>query len=184
MTLVVMYLSAIVAANLLVAQFGPGISVLNAFLFVGFDLSTRDMLHDQWRGRNLWPRMLLLVTAGSLISAAINWNAANIAIASFVAFLLSGIADALVYRALDRRSRLQRMNGSNLVSAAVDSVAFPALAFGFPLLLSVMIGQFIAKVGGGFVWSLLLKWHEGYTTRRMGADAPGGGGRYEIRGDC
>jgi len=69
MVLVFLYLSAIVAANLLVVAFGPGMSILNAFLFIGFDLSTRDALHDRWRGRNLWPRMLLLVATGSAISA-------------------------------------------------------------------------------------------------------------------
>lgn len=151
MVLVFLYLSAIVAANLLVVAFGPGMSILNAFLFIGFDLSTRDALHDRWRGRNLWPRMLLLVATGSAISAVINWQAANIAIASFAAFLLAGIADALVYRTLDTRPRVLRMNTSNVVSAMVDSVAFPALAFGFPLLLPIMAGQFVAKVGGGFI---------------------------------
>ena len=29
------YLTAIVAANLLVAAFGPGIAIVNAFLFIG-----------------------------------------------------------------------------------------------------------------------------------------------------
>lgn len=156
MTLVILYLAAIVAANLLVAAFGPEISILNAFLFIGLDLSSRDALHERWQGRNLWARILLLVGAGSIISAALNWQAANIAIASFAAFLSAGIADTIVYGAMGNRSRLQRMNGSNLVSAAVDSVVFPALAFGFPLLLPIMLGQFVAKMAGGFVWSLVL----------------------------
>lgn len=154
--LVVLYLAAIVAANLSVAAFGPEASIINAFLFIGLDLSTRDALHERWHGRALWPRMLLLIGAGSALSAALNWQAAQIAVASFAAFLSAGIADAVVYSVMDKRSRLLRMNGSNLVAAGVDSLVFPALAFGLPLLWLIVIGQFVAKVAGGFVWSLLL----------------------------
>jgi len=48
-----------------------------------------------------------------------------------------------------------RVNGSNVVSAAVDSVVFPTLAFG-SFLPWVILGQFLAKVAGGAVWSLIL----------------------------
>lgn len=154
--LIAIYLIAIVAANLSVAAFGPSVSILNAFLFIGLDLTTRDALHEHWHGRALWPRMLALIAGGSVISAALNWQASNIAVASFVAFAAAGIADTLVYHALGSRARLLRVNGSNVVSAAVDSAIFPALAFGFPLLLPIMIGQFVAKVAGGFLWSLIL----------------------------
>lgn len=154
--LIVLYLTAIVAANLLVAQFGPSVTILNAFLFIGLDLTTRDALHERWQGRNLWRNMLLLIGAGSLLSAALNWQAGQIALASFVAFAVSGVVDTLVYKALGERTRLVRMNGSNVVSAAVDSLIFPALAFGFPLMWSIVLGQFVAKVAGGFLWSLVL----------------------------
>ena len=45
---VVLYLFAIVAANLLVARFGPSVTIINAFLFIGLDLTTRDGLHEAW----------------------------------------------------------------------------------------------------------------------------------------
>lgn len=157
--LIVLYLVAIVIANLLVAQFGASISILNAFLFIGLDLSTRDILHERWQGKNLWRNMFILIAIGSLLSALLNWQATPIAIASLVAFGSAGIVDAITYQLLDNKSRLVKMNGSNLVSAAVDSVVFPALAFGFPLLIPIMIGQFIAKVAGGFLWSLVLNYH-------------------------
>lgn len=32
------------------------------------------------------------------------------------------------------------------------SILFPALAFGFPLLIGVMLGQFLAKTVGGALW--------------------------------
>lgn len=154
------YLIAIVAANLLVTQFGPSVAVINAFLFIGLDLTARDHLHEAWKGRGLAWKMALLIGTGSVLSWLLNRNAGQIAVASFVAFACAGIADALVYHALGDKARLLKINGSNVVSAAVDSVVFPALAFGFPLLWAVMLGQFAAKVGGGFVWSLVLR-HKG-----------------------
>lgn len=153
--LIVLYLAAIVAANLLVARFGPAVTVLNAFLFIGLDLTTRDALHEQWQGRQLWPRMAALIAAGSALSWLLNREAGPIALASFVAFACAGAVDAVAYTLLGSRARLVRVNGSNVLSAAVDSLVFPTLAFG-GLLWPVVLGQFAAKVAGGFVWSLLL----------------------------
>lgn len=160
MMLIVLYLAAIVVANLLVAQFGASVTILNAFLLIGLDLSTRDALHEQWQGKGLVWKMAALIATGGALSAFLNWNALPIAIASSVAFLAAGIADTAVYALLGERSKLVKMNGSNLVSAAVDSLVFPALAFGFPLLWGIVLGQFIAKVLGGFLWSLLLSKRE------------------------
>ena len=86
--------------------------------------------------------------------------------ASFVAFALAGAADALGYHKLVRIPRLAKVNGSNLASAAVDSIAFPALAFGFPLQVGVMAGQFIAKVIGGSLWSVVLGWNQSMRIQR------------------
>lgn len=46
---VLIYISALVIANLLVAHFGPWFSPINAFLLIGLDLSLRDYLHDKWK---------------------------------------------------------------------------------------------------------------------------------------
>lgn len=154
--LIVLYFAAIVAANLLVAQFGPSMSIVNAFLLIGLDLTVRDALHERWRGR-VWGRMAALIAAGSGLSYLLNANAGPIALASLIAFGAAGIADTLTYAALGHRARLVRMNGSNVVSAAVDSVVFPLLAFGWPPLWGVMLGQFVAKVAGGAVWSLVMR---------------------------
>ena len=157
MIYVTMYLVAIVAANLLVARFGPSVAVINAFLFIGLDLTARDHLHETWKGQGLVWKMVLLIGTGSLLSWFLNRDAGQIALASFVAFACAGIADAIVYHLLGEKARLLKINGSNVVSAGVDSIVFPALAFGFPLMWGIMLGQFVAKVGGGFVWSLILE---------------------------
>jgi uncharacterized PurR-regulated membrane protein YhhQ (DUF165 family) len=154
--LILAYLLAIIIANLLITQFGPSVAVINAFLFIGLDLTVRDYLHEQWQHRYLWSKMLLLIAAGSLLSWVLNHNAGPIALASFVAFAGAGVADTLVYMLLGKKSRFLKINGSNVASSAVDSLLFPLLAFGFPLLWLIVLGQFIAKVGGGFIWSIVL----------------------------
>jgi hypothetical protein len=156
MILVAVYLAAIVAANLLAAEFGPAITIWNAFFLIGLDLTTRDRLHDRWDGRQLALRMAGLIAAGGLISWVINRDAGPIALASVVAFTLAATCDALVYYRFRERPWLERANASNVVGAAVDSVVFPWLAFG-ALLPWVTLGQFLAKVGGGFLWSLVLR---------------------------
>jgi hypothetical protein len=153
--LVAVYLAAITLANLLVSWLGPAVAPVNAFLLIGLDLTTRDALHDAWRGKHLWPRMLALITAGGLLSLLLG-GAAQIALASCAAFILAGCADAAAYAALGDRARLVRVNGSNVAGAAVDSLAFPLLAFGLPLLWGVVVAQLVAKVAGGLVWSLIL----------------------------
>ncbi|MCB8954648.1 MAG: VUT family protein [Ardenticatenales bacterium] len=159
MIYVLLYLSAIVLANLSVAAFGPGVTIVNAFLFIGLDLTARDRLHDAWRGNQLLPKMAGLIAAGSLLSWLLNRNAGPIALASFAAFAAAASVDALVYQWLDRYPRWLRVNGSNVPSAAVDSLVFPTLAFG-SFLWPIVLGQFLAKTGGGFVWSLILHWAE------------------------
>lgn len=165
MAYVIMYLTAIVLANLSVALLGPGVSVLNAFLFIGLDLTARDHLHDVWRGEGLVWKMAVLITTGSALSFLLNRDAGQIALASLLAFAAAAVVDSVAYHLLWDRPRWQRMNGSNIPSAMVDSIVFPTVAFGFPLLIPVMVGQFLAKVAGGAVWSIVLS----ATSRRLKA---------------
>jgi len=130
---------------------------VNAFVFIGLDLSLRDRLHDAWAGRGLAWRMAGLIGAGSLLSWLLNPATGRIALASCAAFGLAAAADSAVYHFLGGRSFLSRSNGSNVAGAAVDSVVFPYAAFGGFLPL-VVLGQFAAKTLGGFVWSLVIGW--------------------------
>jgi hypothetical protein len=152
---VLAYLGAIVAANLLVATFGPTVVIVNAFVFIGLDLTCRDQLHDAWEGRWLLPKMALLIATGGAISFLLNAAAGQIAVASTVAFSVAAALDGLTYALLGDRVRMVRVNGSNVVGAAADSLIFPTVAFG-ALMPVIVLGQFIAKVTGGFVWSLIL----------------------------
>lgn len=153
--LVLLYLAAIVGANLSVAIFGPWSTIANAFLFIGLDITSRDMLHERWENKNLWLKMALLVGSGSILSWLLNRDAGSIALASLIAFSASGLADTMVYSLMRHSPRMKKVMGSNFVSAAVDSIVFPWVAFGsfMPL---IAAGQFVAKVAGGYLWALLL----------------------------
>lgn len=161
-----MYLIAIMLANLTVGLFGPEWSIVNAFLFIGLDLTARDKLHDAWHGRGLWWKMAALIATGSFLSWILNREIASIAIASFVAFASAGIVDAVVYHFLGGYPRWLRINGSNVPSALVDSIVFPTIAFGGFLPL-ITLGQFAAKVVGGAMWSGIFEIVERLTQRRI-----------------
>lgn len=156
-----LYLAAIVTANLLVTWLGAWITPVTAFASIGLSITTRDTLHDVWEGRGLWWRMTLLIAAGSVLSWLLNRNAGRVALASFTAFIVSGAVDTLVYAALSKWSRFERVNWSNLVSSAVDSVLFPVIAFGWPLDPAIVYGQATAKLGGGLFWILVMMRVEG-----------------------
>jgi uncharacterized PurR-regulated membrane protein YhhQ (DUF165 family) len=169
--LIALYLGAIVAANISIALFGPEVSILNAFLFVGLVLSTRDQLHDLWSNGDRWNKMALLIVTGSALSYAASILLADssippdvvakVAVASCVAFGSAEVVDAVSYEVMKRRSVewLHRVNLSNVISAAVDSVVFVTIAFGWNW--QIAFAQFSAKIAGGFIWSLVIEKYRG-----------------------
>ncbi|MGE5681327.1 MAG: VUT family protein [Bacillota bacterium] len=152
---VIAYLCAIVLANMTVYWFGPISTPINAFFLIGLDLTLRDKLHDKWMDNKLWLKMFMLIAAGSVITFILNRNAGHIALASVISFAAAAFADAIAYTALHKKSFMIRSNGSNLAGSLLDSVLFPTIAFGV-VMPWVILGQFFAKVCGGFLWSLLL----------------------------
>jgi queuosine precursor transporter len=156
MIYIFLYLGAIVAANLIIAEFGPVATILTAFVFIGLDLTTRDHLHEIWHKKGLMWKMGLLIASGSLISYALNRDAGQIALASFIAFAATGAVDTLVYHFLHDRARWVKVNGSNVFGSATDSLIFPTLAFG-SLMPWIVLGQFVAKVLGGALWFSIIE---------------------------
>lgn len=154
---VVLYLLAIVAANLLTARFGAAVSVVNAAVLIGFDMVARDRLHELWAGRRLALRMGALIAVGGCLSWLLVRSAGRVAVASVLAFVCAGVVDAVVYGWARGRgwSWLPRVNGSNLAAAAVDSFVFVLVAFGVSQV-GVAFLQLGAKVAGGLFWSLIL----------------------------
>lgn len=146
------YIIAINAANWLVFAFGPGITPLNAFLLIGLDLTLRDYMHEHL---GMMKIVAISIFAG-VSSYWLNPAGGQIAVASSVSLIMASLADAGVYQRLIRRTWFKKVNVSNAAGAAVDSVIFPLLAFG-ALLPWVVAAQFVAKLAGGFVWSLVLR---------------------------
>lgn len=146
---IALYASAMIAANLLVAAFGPAVIPINAFVFIGLDLVLRDVLQARLKP---W-QMLSLIAATGLLSWALNSAAGHIALASTAAFIAATLADWLVFSKL-RGSWFVRSNGSNVVGAVVDSLVFPLLAFG-ALMPGIVATMVAAKIAGGLFWSVV-----------------------------
>lgn len=149
--LITIYIAAMVIANSLVFLFGPWFSPINAFVLIGLDLTLRDVMHERLSRLQLAG----VIVAGGLITWLVNPGAAQIAIASATAFVAAAAVDWLVYSLLHTRTWLVKSNGSNIAGAAVDSVLFPTIAFGV-LLPHIILLQFMAKIAGGFIWSLVM----------------------------
>jgi uncharacterized PurR-regulated membrane protein YhhQ (DUF165 family) len=147
---VVAYAVAIVLANYLVSIFGPVVTPVNAFVFIGFDLALRNWLNLQL---NKW-QMGAMIFGTGLISYFLNDTMQTIAIASAVSFTLASLVDWAVFNKI-KGEWIKRANISNTAGALVDSIAFPTIAFG-SLMPEIVLLQFLAKVLGGFIWTLLL----------------------------
>ena len=145
------YAIAMTLANLSIATFGVWVSPINAFIFIGLDLALRDWLHIKLK---MWQMGALIASTG-LLTYALNPAAGMIAIASALSFMLAALVDWAVFTKITG-SWFKRANVSNVAGAAVDSIAFPTIAFGV-LMPEIIAMQFFAKVFGGSIWSLVLR---------------------------
>jgi len=148
---IIAYAFAMTAANLLIVKFGVWMSPVNSFFLIGLTLVLRDWLHIRLKA---W-QMALLITASGAITYFLNPAAVHIAIASSVAFSLAALVDWIIF-ATAKGTWFKRSNVSNVAGAAVDSVAFPTIAFGV-LMPEIVLAQFASKIVGGFIWSAILK---------------------------
>lgn len=149
-TAIAIYALAMTAANLSISHFGPWVSPINSFLFIGLDLVLRDFLHQKLKA---WQMGCLIVGTG-LLTYILNPAAGMIAIASAVSFTAASVIDWAVFAKI-AGTWMKRANGSNIAGAAVDSVVFPTLAFGV-LMPQIVAMQFSAKVAGGAFWAYVI----------------------------
>lgn len=159
---IVLYLSAAVAANLIIAASGKppaesAVLVVGAVL-VPIVLVVRDVLHD-WFGPNRWRRaakMFALIAAGAIVSYLANGNAVTVAKASALAFAASEAIDFTVYDLLHLRPWLERSNTSNLLSATTDTLVFMWVLFG-AIPFTLAFSQIMCKIAGGLVYTLIVQ---------------------------
>lgn len=146
----VLYILVIILANLSTTYFGIWITPFNAFFLIGVELVLRDVMHESLSKSS----MLSIVVIAGVISFIINAESKNIAIASFVAIVVSCFVDYYVY-SKTKGKWTKRSNTSNFFSGFTDSLIFPLIAFGFfnPYIFTL---QWLAKFVGGFIWTLLL----------------------------
>lgn len=146
----VFYILVVILANLSTTYFGIWITPFNAFFLIGAELVLRDVMHESLSKT----KMLGIIIIAGFISFIINAESKNIAIASFVAIVVSCFVDYYVY-SKTKGKWTKRSNTSNFFSGFTDSLIFPLIAFGFfnPYIFTL---QWLAKFVGGFIWTLLL----------------------------
>lgn len=113
-----------------------GIMAPSGVLMAGLALVLRDLVQ-----RRLGVRYgLAAIGAGTLLSAAL--APASLVVASTIAFLVSELADFVVYTPLQRRGLVLAVAASSFVGLVADSLLFLWLAFGA---LEFLTGQIIGK---------------------------------------
>jgi queuosine precursor transporter len=137
------YLTTIVAANWLTAEYGLvpigfGLVATAGTYAAGLAFVARDAVQDA-AGR-------LAVLGALAVGGVLSWILASpaLAIASVVAFGLSELADMAVYTPLRKRGYVRAAMASNLVGAVVDTLLFLWLA-GFGLAPLIVAGQIVGK---------------------------------------
>jgi uncharacterized PurR-regulated membrane protein YhhQ (DUF165 family) len=135
------YVATIFAANWAISTFGAvpvgfGLLAPAGVYFAGLAFTLRDLTQETL-GR--WWTVGAIVL-GAALSALVS---PQFAVASGAAFLLSELADFLVYTPLRERNLPAAVAASNIVGLVIDSVLFLSLAFGS---LEFLPGQVVGKL--------------------------------------
>ena len=161
------YLSCVPIANWMIANVGTvcvpqgpclipvgfGLMAPSAVAVMGAALVLRDVVQRSCG--------LLWSILATFLGACLAWAVTNpqIAIASATAFLISELADTLVYTPLQRRGLILAVLASGVVGATIDSLAFLWMAFGS---LDFLAGQIVGKA-----WAIAFASPLIYGARRM-----------------
>lgn len=147
--LILVYILSVTLANLSAATFGIWATPFNAFLLIGLEITSRDVLHS----RITKPQMFGVITVAGVLSFLININTTMIAVASLISVSVACLLDYYVFGKV-KGGWWKKSNTSNVFSSLADSVLFPTIAFGV-LSIPVILAQFTLKVIGGLFWSTL-----------------------------
>ena len=154
------FLACILAANYVTTEYGMvpvgfGLMATAGTYLAGLTFVLRDALQD---AAGNWAVMGLIV-----LGAALSYLVSDpfIALASGVAFLVSEVADLLVYTPLRKRGYIRAAVASNVVGSLVDTVLFLWIA-GFPIQQAIA-GQMVGKLAVTLVVVLAVA---GYRVRR------------------
>ncbi|TMS50413.1 VUT family protein [Mycobacterium sp. DBP42] len=124
---------------------GFGLAAPSGVLLAGAQLTLRDLIHERLgTGRTLGVIGLSAPLTAVVASPAL-------AVASITTFLAAETADLAVYNRLRRREYTTAVLGSNLISAAVDSTLFLAIAFGFTQVATGSVGMTVGKLEASII---------------------------------
>lgn len=149
------YLAALIAANLIVKHFGSHGLWFSSAILIPFDFVCRCIFHETWKGFKLVRNLVVLTLISGIITVAFNYNALNIALASFTGIVAVQVFAGLFYQAFKNKSYLFKVNLSDLVAIIVDSIVFQLVAFK-TVDLSVTGGQILIKIFGGLFWYFII----------------------------
>jgi uncharacterized PurR-regulated membrane protein YhhQ (DUF165 family) len=151
-TLSILYIAAVVAANLLVKHYGPQAAPAIAFVAVAAVLIFRDRFADLVGSRTTSQILqAALIGVGAIATYLLNSDAALIAKASVIAFVASELTEQVLYLLMRNRPWMERAPWAAVPAALVDSVLFITIAFGFSFW--IIAAQFGCKVGGAYLWA-------------------------------
>ena len=157
------YLAALVAANFIVFEYGKTGLIFTAIFLIPFDFVLRAWFHESWKGKQLFARMCVLIATAGVVTYAFNPDTKTIALASMGAFILAQASASIFYQAFIKRGLFLKVNGSDLVGIAIDSLIFQELAFG-AIDFQISLSQTLLKFVGGLFWFWVifkrLKLHE------------------------
>ena len=153
------YIIAVLIANYTATWFIPlpifGMVSVGTLVF-GITFTQRDRVHKY--GRKSVYLMIFIAAIGMVLESlflGVEWR---IVIASFIAIVLSETADTEIYQKLIKRSWMERVIGSNLVSIPLDSILFNIIAFygvfAYGMLVAIIFGEIVAKFATGFIAAL------------------------------
>src|SRR3954470_3901753 len=108
-----LFLAAIVVANLIVNHYGPTVTPYVAFGLIGCDIVVRDRLHLNLSGATRWLAIGSLIAIGLLVTVLLNQNAGPVALASVTAFAAAMVVDTAVFTVASPLSIHKRVNLSN-----------------------------------------------------------------------
>lgn len=129
-------------ANILAFVFGAWITPLNALVLIGADMVLRDRLQYEYG----MVYSLACCGLAGVVTVLMSPAAGMIAAASVVSVVLAGFASAMTFR-VKAGNFFDKAVPANIASAGIDSLIFPAIAFG-SIMLDVSFAQFLAKVVG------------------------------------
>ncbi len=148
-TIAAAFIGCVVGANWALGRYGVvavgfGLAAPAGVYFAGLSFGLRDALHEA--GGKRW--VVTCIVVGAATSYAVEealtvpGGRTSIALASGVAFLVSELADLVVYTPLRSRNWPAAVVASNIVGGVFDSALFLWLAFGS---VDHIIGQVVGK---------------------------------------